>query len=142
MSDDYYYSGLYAEEQAEAEARLTVAQQPAAVDGAIDMARFERAPCYLCGYNGPARPLSASASTGFGTGECHSRQAWAVKASPRCRNGSTRPAARKKRSCPPLTTCDAGSSGTRRGRRLVQTSCDGWKALRREGSAPCFRRSA
>ena len=29
------------------------AQQPAAVDGAIDRARFERAPCYLCGYNGP-----------------------------------------------------------------------------------------
>jgi hypothetical protein len=29
MSDDYYYSGLYAEEQAEAEARLTAAQQPA-----------------------------------------------------------------------------------------------------------------
>lgn len=29
------------------------AQQPAAVDGAIDKARFERAPCYLCGYNGP-----------------------------------------------------------------------------------------
>lgn len=29
------------------------AVQPAAVDGAIDKARFERAPCYLCGYNGP-----------------------------------------------------------------------------------------
>lgn len=28
------------------------AQQPAAVDGAIDKTRFERAPCYLCGYNG------------------------------------------------------------------------------------------
>ena len=23
------------------------------VDGAIDRARFERAPCYMCGYNGP-----------------------------------------------------------------------------------------
>lgn len=29
------------------------AVQPAAVDGAIDRARFEVAPCYLCGYNGP-----------------------------------------------------------------------------------------
>lgn len=32
---------------------IEAAQQPAAVDGAIDRARFERAPCYLCGYNGP-----------------------------------------------------------------------------------------
>lgn len=29
------------------------AQQPAAVDGAVDKARFRRAPCHLCGYNGP-----------------------------------------------------------------------------------------
>lgn len=29
------------------------AQQSAAVDGEIDKARFERAPCYICGYNGP-----------------------------------------------------------------------------------------
>jgi hypothetical protein len=28
-----------------------LAQQPAA--GAVDKARFKRAPCYLCGYNGP-----------------------------------------------------------------------------------------
>ena len=30
-----------------------VSQQPAAVDEAMDKARFKRAPCYLCGYNGP-----------------------------------------------------------------------------------------
>ena len=35
------------------EVAILAAQQPAAVDGAIDRARFERAPCYMCGYNGP-----------------------------------------------------------------------------------------
>ena len=35
------------------EANQPAPQQPAVVDGAVDKARFKRAPCYLCGYNGP-----------------------------------------------------------------------------------------
>ena len=60
LLDHIYEHGTAAEgviEKANAFARAVIAryapQQPAAVDGAIDKARFERAPCYLCGYNGP-----------------------------------------------------------------------------------------
>ena len=60
LMDHIYEYGTASEgviERASAFARAVIAryapQQPAAVDGAIDKARFERAPCYLCGYNGP-----------------------------------------------------------------------------------------
>jgi hypothetical protein len=45
------FGGYVLDDELREEARAAL--QPAAVDGAIDKARFERAPCYLCGYNGP-----------------------------------------------------------------------------------------
>lgn len=60
LLDHIYEHGTAAEgviEKANAFARAVIArytpQQPAVVDEAIDRARFERAPCYICGYNGP-----------------------------------------------------------------------------------------
>ena len=48
MAEDLEAVRLYVEQ-----ASAALAQQPAAVDGAMDKARFKTAPCYLCGYNGP-----------------------------------------------------------------------------------------